>query len=195
MLGLLFLASGPVLLALAPTLRPADSTIPWVLPSTVDLAQVPAGSSLSLRITGLEPREQLSLVQASSSLVFQRFTYSVTAMDKDLVPWFSQDWRGWIRQHSFRGGRDRSIQVTRLERLSGTGGAVAVQAFRIGPYMTASFNRAKLLQIPAKLQGFGNLDVVSLVTECGRDCDAAAETAAKTLDEILDANPANSRRE
>ena len=70
---------------------------------------------------------------------------------------------------------------------------MAVQSFRIGPYLTASFNRAKLLQIPAKLQGFGNLDVVSLVTECGRDCDSKTEAATRLLDQILDANsPAES---
>ena len=192
-LGLLFLASGPVLLALAPTLRPADSTTPWVMPSTVSLLQAPADASFTLLITGLEPREQLGLVLENRPFVFQRFTYSVTAMDKDLVPWFSRGWREWIHQNSFRGGRNGRIQITRLERLSGTGGAVAVQSFRIGPYLTASFNRAKLLQIPAKLQGFGNLDVVSLVTECGRDCDSKTEAATRLLDQILDANsPAES---
>jgi hypothetical protein len=188
LLGLLLLASGPALLGLAPELRPADPTIPWVMPSTVATAQAPTGYSFSLLITGLEPREQLGLMQENRSFVFQRFTYSVTAMDKDLVPWFSQNWRDWIRQTSFRSGRDGRIQVTRLERLSGTGGAVVAQSFRVGPYLTASFNRAKLLQIPAKLQGFGNLDLVSLAVECGRDCDAAATEVALVLDQIADAN-------
>ena len=191
LLGFLLLASGPMLLGLAPPLRPADSTIPWVMPSAARLVQPPRDASFSLLIKGLELREQLGLMHENRTFVFQRFTYSVTAMDKDLVPWFSENRRGWIRQNSFRSGRDGRIQVTRLERLSGTGGAVAVQSFRIGPYLTANFNRAKLLQIPAKLQGFGSLDVVSLATECGADCDAAATAAALALDQIIDTNTAD----
>lgn len=191
LLGLLFLVSGPILLAFAPELHPADSTTPWVMPSAARLVQPPRDASFSLFIKGLERREQLGLRHENRTFVFQRFTYSVAAMDKDLVPWFPEDRRGWIRQNSFKSGRDGRIQVTRLERFSGTGGAVAVQSFRIGPYLTANFNRAKLLQITAKLQGFGNLDVVSLATECGSDCDAAATAAALALDQILDVNTAD----
>jgi hypothetical protein len=188
LLGALLLALGPVLLSQAPDLRPADSDTPWRLPANMDLQGSSADSTFQILIPELLAKQTEWLRWEKHSFLFQRFAYSVTRMDADLVPWFSPNWRGLIRQNSYRSGRDRRIQVTHLERLSGTGGVVVAQAFRIGPYVTASFNRAKLLQVPAKLQGFANLDLVYVVQECRRDCNTTAELAVQTLDEILDAN-------
>ena len=188
LLGVVLLVSGPILLGLTPRLHPVDSASAWVMPSPTRPDDSPSSIFYGMQISGIEARERLALTGGDLPFVFQRFSFSVTSIDEDLVPWFSQSWRGWIRQKSYPSGRDGRVQVTRLERPSGTGGAVTALSFQVGPYQAASFNRAKLLQIPAKLQGFSTLDVVAVSMECGRECDVKAEEAARLLDQILDAN-------
>lgn len=190
LLGLLLLGSGPMLLGLAPGLQPSDPSAPWIMPPSVQIGDASADARFRVQIRELSPQETVVFKSGQHSFVFQRFSHTVSSMDEDLVPWFTVNWRGLIRKEVYSGGREKRIQITRLEQLSGTGGAVTVQSFRIGPYVTSGFSLAKLLQIPAKLQGFGNLDVVSLALQCRHDCDGAAEAATLLLDDILDANPA-----
>ena len=188
LMGFILLCVGPLLIRLAPALPPQDNTSPWRIPDTKPVETLPGAPTLRGVVTGLSLSEERIIERDSRAFRFQRFSHSVRAMDEDLVPWFTQGSRGWIREKRYTDGRNDRIQVTRLERFSGTGGGVSVQAFRVGPYVASGFNTAKLLQIPAKLRGFSTMEMVLLNAECRRDCNEVADTAVRMLDQILEAN-------
>jgi hypothetical protein len=188
LVGLLALSAGPALIAFMPRLHPADQIAAWVMPTGVVESPAPASRPPALLVKGLHASESKVISRGGRDFLFTRFSHSVSAMDEDLVPWFAENWGSLIRQGSFTGGKDGRLQILSFERYSGTGGAVAARAFRVGDQIAAGFNEAKLLQIPVKLRGLGSMDMVLVTAECRRDCESVAEECAVLLDEILDAN-------
>ncbi|MFM7785658.1 MAG: hypothetical protein ACKPE6_13630 [Gammaproteobacteria bacterium] len=125
----------------------------------------------------------------SRGFILQRNTFSVKKLDDDLVPWVpGLSTPGWINVSTSASEARPWISVMNLQSTIGTSAQVLVWTYRVGPYLSRSFNIAKLLQVPAKLRGANRFDLVSISTPCLKDCEEAALQAAELLGQIVEAN-------
>jgi hypothetical protein len=80
------------------------------------------------------------------------------------------------------------VNVVSLENAYGSAAVVLAYTLRVGPYVSARFNVAKVLQIPAKLGGHNLFEIVAVSARCNKDCDEAADAAVNLLQEAIATN-------
>lgn len=187
-IGASLLALPPLLVRIAPDL-PVSVDTPWRVPETL-ATTAPAGPRTPrIRAEPLQIAQHLLLQTPSRGFVLQRNTYSVRKLDDDLVPWLPDLANaGWINMGTIESDARPWISVMTLQSSMGTSAQVLAWTYRVGPYLSRSFNVAKLLQIPAKLGGANQFELISISASCLKDCADAASESAALLSEIVEEN-------
>jgi len=110
-----------------------------------------------------------------------------TVENKKLVPYLPSpiDTSNWFLASEHLQGRIRVYQNLTSRR------QVAVyQRYLVGSYRTSSYRTAKLLQIPATLNGQGRFALLTLQASCeARECESTIERLSQQIEDRLVTNP------
>ena len=188
---LLALISGPVLLSVAVSSAPVAYTA-WSFPEELTLLSDEIADRLRPDVPAPTERQVAVLRDEQRLFEFYRLHYQMANATDDLVPWHSSLYhKGWIRT-SQRSIKKQGIKLNllTLENIATEQTRALAYVYRVGNYTAAPFNLAKLLQIPAKLQGNAQFDILMLTADCNSDCANTGPALATALAAIVASNSA-----